>query len=601
MSYKKYSEIVSNLESFDPKIGLTILGVTDINLASFFAQEFEPEISSPSAQITSEEEKRFAQKASIFKFTRITRLLELLRRDLMIKSKKQHFVDPRPGQKPGLIRNQEIFSKEILEKRSEIINYIAKAHGRCLLLVEFLVNSGSLDPRVKEIIDLLFSWLSIFDNIAFEFTKGSSSDLNEYQKKLELSKKGIANIIKIYEKRYGKILSDESLNKLINLLDPKFGSEISQKILTEYLDTSLTLNTMRILNRLSSPVEINKDGAKQEIYPELNLPEIKLKINNIYTQAYEIKNNSNLKNSSKKDLLKILDEKFKQILTPLGNKISFLFPHKFEDSGSNLVEILADENAVCVGKTQIVRVLGDYLGLKNPQFTTASHNNVGRHTFNLFELPSGNKLIIDCNFQVDDPNLENKFAFLTLEEFEPDEDVDMQRTSVVLDSAIGKYKFYQILDEHPKEKQDVHQNFLLLRDNNLISPLVFVNFFNNNTFLKYQDYLRISGFPNSDFSSKSISDLFTSGLNFFPPFKLEGVSEDFFIFIIRNKNRGYSLATMVLNTDLESIKNFKDNRLLEDIYSFLENLKVTTPLVFKFNYYNEVEKLEYLKQKLGKV
>lgn len=600
MLQDSYSQTISSLDSFNPKIWLAMLGITDFDLARYFAYEFEPETTADDVLVTKEKERELVQKAQIYRFTRISKLLALLRRDLLKNSEQNIFVDVR-SKKAYPIRNQEIFSKEIVANRSKILGYIAKAHGRCLLLIEYLSLFQTQDPKITEILNSLKSWVKIFDQISYEFSKGCAEDREEYAKKLILSKKALKHILDIYQKKYGNTLTPENLQKLVNALDPKFGSAISNKLLTEYIDSSLTLGTMRILNRLSAESEGKDAFGIYQKYPEINLPEVKSQLQDLYSRASVIKNNVRLAPEFKKNELNKIDQKFKELLIPIGNKISLIFPHLDESEGDTLVDVLKNENAVCAGKAQIVRLVGDYLRLKNPSYTYASHNNNGRHTFNLFDLPSGNKVIIDCNFLLNDSNCENKFTLLSLEEVASDPSLPIESTSQVFDGKTGRYVFYRILDQYPKNKFDVHRNFHLVRGNSLISPLTIANFYLRRNINKYQDYLRVSGFPNSEIINKDIESLFTGRFNYIPPFNFEGISESEFIRIIQDKTIGYSLEILTTNILLSNLKKFKNTNLLEQMYLYLNYLYNTNPLIFKFNYYNEVEKLNYLKKKLGKV
>jgi len=582
---------LKHLNSFDAREMLAVLGTTDLDIATFFAREFEEELI-PQDQILKLdklEQLRIYQKASINKFTRLAKLLILIKRDLISLSSNNFFYDESPSRPLEKISNQQIFTSDLVGKKTKIIDYICKCQGRCEFLYEYALGITPRDEKILQIIEQLENWKIIFNEFTNQITTIFPDESQRFKEVTERNREIIKNYIrKKVETPSG--ISVTEVDKLLHYLSPEYGSDISKKIIEEYIETSMVLNSVKILGRLSEDSKVTDSFIPPEMYQGLNLSEIKKNVNLIYLEAYKVKKDSALSKNEKEQALANFDEKLLSEIIPVINKISVIFPHKALGSGSTLIEILSDDNAICAGKSQIVRVVGDYLGLRNPKFTLNSNKN-SLHTFNLFELPSQRTGLIDCNFSVIPESRGNVVTVKILEEFKDSSQFSELSDCLVLDCSSGEYRFFKFANNQSVFNFSEHKDFQIYRGNQVLSPTILGNFAKHSTIRLFDSFIK-SRISNVEVLVPGFETWLIDFYEIEAMSKNYKLDENFFIFI--NQKLNFKFEALIKLISIESLRQFKSVTLLESIRDYLELEKKRNPIVFKLNYYNEREKLEFL-------
>lgn len=277
----------------------------------------------------------------------------------------------------NIINIKEHILKDLLSKNQGILKKYVENKTRVSLLLKIILD---MDPEIKReyqgVISQLKTWKDVLDKIL-----PNTYNLIDQAEKIRLTKlisgeRSAGNKQKLREKVVKTILGSTSVSV-------EQQTKIAKDFVNEFLQIALTINEIRVVSRIES-AEINLLGIKKEID----------KLKNRYAG---IAHNTDEKDKNK--VINELNEKLEQLIISIANTIAEIFPHNV-NFPTALSGVLANSEAACAGKTNILLTVAKYLGLKAraTSILTSFNETKDPHSSAIISLFGEQQLLVDANY-----------------------------------------------------------------------------------------------------------------------------------------------------------------------------------------------------------
>jgi len=301
----------------------------------------------------------------------------------------------------------EDFSSTSLPSAESLISSFAEVEAKAGLILR-VADSLLKDPRRglfvfgrkrKELAELkvlrrrVKTWQKIVGQWQDNLFGFSEEELADYQKIIENQKGRLSTPQgerKSYEERLEDLLADpKKRQRYANIFwREKNAPYKAREAANLFLETALAVNTARVLHRLHDP-EGKKGGP-------LDLLAAREKAADLRRKAEEIRENPSLSQEEKQRELEKLNKELIDLLIPIANKVAALFPH---NTAYSLSAILAKEETVCVGMTEVLKAVCRWLGLEGKGVSVlVTLENTSSHTCLEVDSFTQTKIIIDGNY-----------------------------------------------------------------------------------------------------------------------------------------------------------------------------------------------------------
>jgi len=282
------------------------------------------------------------------------------------------------------------FSSTSLPPDEALVFYFAEIEAKAELILEELAKY----PEEKDLRCRVEAWQKVVTQWRDNLFGFSEEQLVDYQKTVEDQRERLSfpqGKKRSYKERLEEILAEPNKRQRYSNIfwSEKNAPYQARKAANLFLETALAVNTARVLSRLHDP-EGKKEGGP------LDLLAAREKAVELRKRAEEIRENPGLTKEEKQKQLEELNRDLINLLIPIANKVAALFPH---NTAWSLSAILAKEEAVCVGKAEVLKFVCRWLGFegKGTGVLETLDNNVGHNCPELDSFTQ-TKIIIDGNY-----------------------------------------------------------------------------------------------------------------------------------------------------------------------------------------------------------
>jgi hypothetical protein len=301
------------------------------------------------------------------------------------------------------LRSENDRVKDTETEKNDLEEYLIDTQAKIKLFREVVQNSSDQSYTKSE--EDINNWESLFNELISHYY---SEEMPEFEDKVSARLKELRepdpnkkNLT--YQQRLQKLLENPRFKRILEAKLFSKNPALAEATIKEFIDTANSLNLFKILNKIEPKIsrkyKDKETGAEKELSLEdLNVNEIKKQINLKTQEAEKIKN---LPNPNVEELRKI-DQEIKILLAPILRKISLVYTpepgKKLSNSeGTSLASVILNDEAVCAGAAEIIRLVTEYLGLEGRSVYYPGHVNYE------IQLPSGDILLNDNNgnFRID--------------------------------------------------------------------------------------------------------------------------------------------------------------------------------------------------------
>ncbi len=339
--------------------------------------------------------------ASLLRITGIGELLKKTRDEMLgLEEIEDVAKDGVRDSSEKIIVDQSLVAS-LMEAKPSVRNKYLKSQARIEILLEAISKSKETDKEIGQEYELIERQLQAWQALLAELIPKLL--LKEDYQQLLMSevarqKEGADEVERLrrlitgerVEYRRGEQViaeideKDDSASKLRERLkrvllantDYERREEVVEDSMEELTNTALLVNEIRIIERF-------KDEGIDLMSLRAEVEAIKKRVREAESQAERRK----------------LSEDLIELVVPIANLVGRIFPHEDDESPTLLSAVLYHEQAVCVGKAQILATIFRLLGLKARNLSVLETlYNSEDHSVALLDLFDQTQLVVDANF-----------------------------------------------------------------------------------------------------------------------------------------------------------------------------------------------------------